>query len=58
MYPPLVLRDFRSSYSVELGIFSLHVTGAASIIGAINYISTALKGRLLRLALEQVSLFV
>ncbi|KAF0148298.1 MAG: cytochrome c oxidase subunit 1 [Ignavibacteria bacterium] len=53
-----MLRDFRRSFSVELGIFSLHVTGAASIAGAVNYISTAFVGRSLVVSLENTSLYV
>lgn len=58
VYPPLVLRDFSSSLSVEFGIFSLHVTGAASIAGAINYISRILKGRVPGYNLCGVSLYL
>ena len=58
VYPPLILRDFSSSYSVEFGILSLHVAGAASIIGAVNYLSTVLKGRSESLKLDQVSVYI
>jgi heme/copper-type cytochrome/quinol oxidase subunit 1 len=39
-------------------IFSLHVAGASSIMGGINFISTAGNIRSVGLSLERVSLFV
>ena len=37
---------------------AIHITGAASIAGSINYISTALKGRSISLVLENIPLYV
>ena len=58
MYPPLVLREYRSRFSVEFGILSLHMAGVASIAGSINYIATAVKGRSLSVGLLRVTIYV
>ena len=58
MYPPLVLRDFSSSFRVEFGIFSLHVAGVSSIAGAINYVTRSVFGRRGGVFLQNMSLYV
>ena len=58
VYPPLVLRDYSNSFSVELGIFSLHIAGVSSIAGSVNYITTGIKGHPVSLKLEHVHLYV
>ncbi len=40
MYPPLSGLESHSGPSVDLGIFSLHWSGAASIGGAVNFLVT------------------
>nr|QSS48570.1 cytochrome c oxidase subunit I [Kradibia gibbosae] len=40
VYPPLASKLFHSSPSVDFSIISLHLAGASSIMGAINFIST------------------
>nr|YP_010990605.1 cytochrome c oxidase subunit I [Suva longipenna]WOW98932.1 cytochrome c oxidase subunit I [Suva longipenna] len=40
VYPPLSSHMAHSGPSVDLTIFSLHIAGASSIMGAINFIST------------------
>lgn len=40
VYPPLSSNIYHNGYSIDLTIFSLHIAGISSIIGAINFIST------------------
>lgn len=39
MYPPL-RGEGHGRYSVDIAIFSLHIAGASSLIGAINFLTT------------------
>ena len=41
VYPPLSSVTGHSGGAVDLAIFSLHLSGAASILGAINFICSA-----------------
>jgi cytochrome c oxidase subunit 1 len=45
VYPPLSGIQSHSGGSVDLAIFSLHLAGVSSLLGAINFISTALNMR-------------
>jgi len=45
VYPPLSGVQSHSGGSVDLAIFSLHLAGISSILGAINFISTTLNMR-------------
>jgi heme/copper-type cytochrome/quinol oxidase subunit 1 len=45
VYPPLASVQAHSGPSVDLAIFSLHLAGASSILGAINFITTILNMR-------------
>jgi cytochrome c oxidase subunit 1 len=45
VYPPLSSVQAHSGPSVDLAIFSLHLAGASSILGAINFITTILNMR-------------
>lgn len=58
IYPPLASSIGHFGRSVDFAIFSLHLAGASSIIGAINFISTVLNIRSLRMTIEKVPLFV
>lgn len=58
VYPPLSLRGFRNSFSADFGILSLHVSGAASIMGSINFITTVFRCRAKSIPLRQVSLYL
>jgi len=40
VYPPLSDRKFHSGSSVDITIFSLHIAGASSILGSINFLCT------------------
>ena len=57
IYPPLSRVSSHSGPSVDLTIFSLHIAGIRSIIGAINFISTIINIRSKNLPLEKIPLF-
>ena len=57
MYPPLSSIQSHSGGSVDLAIFSLHLAGVSSLLGAINFISTALNMRTDGMLLHKMSLF-
>lgn len=40
LYPPLSSVQSHSGPSVDLAIFTLHLTGVSSLLGAINFIVT------------------
>lgn len=44
--------------SVDLAIFSLHLAGVSSILGAINFITTIINMRWAGIRLERMPLFV
>nr|YP_009726134.1 cytochrome c oxidase subunit I [Aenasius arizonensis]QHR84895.1 cytochrome c oxidase subunit 1 [Aenasius arizonensis] len=56
VYPPLSSNLSHMGPSVDLSIFSLHIAGASSIMGSINFITTILNMKLLKM--EKISLFV
>jgi len=45
VYPPLASNLAHSGGSVDLAIFSLHLAGVSSILGAINFITTVINIR-------------
>jgi cytochrome c oxidase subunit 1 len=47
-----------SGPSVDLAIFSLHIAGASSILGAINFITTIINMRAPGLSFHRLPLFV
>lgn len=57
VYPPLSAQTAHSGPSVDLTIFSLHIAGIRSIIGAINFISTIINIRTKGIRLESTPLF-
>nr|QBZ38161.1 cytochrome c oxidase subunit I [Purohita sinica] len=57
IYPPLSSYSSHSGPSVDLTIFSLHVAGMSSIMGAINFISTILNMRSKEIKLDKMPLF-
>jgi len=57
VYPPLSRVTSHSGPSVDLTIFSLHIAGVRSIIGAINFISTILNMRSKNISIEKLPLF-
>ena len=58
VYPPLAGIQSHSGGSVDLAIFSLHLAGVSSLLGAINFISTALNMRTNGMSLHKLPLFV
>nr|AEP27266.1 cytochrome c oxidase subunit I [Nilaparvata lugens] len=57
VYPPLSSVTSHSGPSVDLTIFSLHIAGVSSIMGAINFISTILNMRSKNISMEKLPLF-
>lgn len=55
VYPPLASKLFHRSQSVDFSIFSLHIAGISSIIGAVNFISTIYNIKFIRM--EKIPLF-
>lgn len=55
VYPPLSSNLSHIGPSVDLSIFSLHIAGASSIIGSINFITTILNIKLFKI--EKIPLF-
>nr|QCG69824.1 cytochrome c oxidase subunit I [Andrena hunanensis] len=57
VYPPLSSYTFHPSSSVDLTIFSLHIAGISSIMGAINFIVTILNMKNMSINYDQMPLF-
>ncbi len=55
LYPPLSTQE--PGYSTDLAIFAVHVSGASSILGSINIITTFLNMRAPGMTLHKVPLF-
>ena len=58
IYPPLSDRTFHSSPAMDLALFSLHLAGASSIMGAANFITTIFNMRAPGMTLHKMPLFV
>lgn len=58
VYPPLSSLAAHSGSSVDLAIFSLHLAGASSILGAINFITTVINIRRDEITFVRLPLFV
>nr|DAC76832.1 TPA_asm: cytochrome c oxidase subunit I [Pseudomyrmex peperi] len=58
VYPPLASNIFHSGASVDLTIFSLHIAGVSSIMGAINFISTIINMTHKNFTMDKVPLMV
>nr|QID48495.1 cytochrome c oxidase subunit I [Bolivaritettix lativertex] len=58
VYPPLAGPIAHSGASVDLAIFSLHLAGISSILGAINFITTIINMKTPSMVMEQLPLFV
>lgn len=57
IYPPLSSQLGHRTLGVEIVIFSLHIAGASSLIGSINFIRTLSNMRRKNISLERISLF-
>jgi cytochrome c oxidase subunit 1 len=58
MYPPLSSGVAHPGPSVDMAIFALHLAGASSILGALNFITTILNMRAPGMSLHKLPLFV
>jgi len=56
-YPPISWQDAPTSRAVDVAIFAVHVSGASSILGSINIITTFLNMRAPGMSLFKVPLF-
>lgn len=57
-YPPLSAATGQPSAAVDMAIFALHLAGASSILGALNFITTILNMRAPGMTLHKMPLFV
>nr|ALO70693.1 cytochrome c oxidase subunit 1 [Medon apicalis] len=58
VYPPLSSNIAHGGASVDLAIFSLHLAGISSILGAVNFITTIINMRSKGMTYERMPLFV
>jgi cytochrome c oxidase subunit 1 len=58
VYPPLSSAQAHSGPSVDLAIFALHLAGAASILGSINFITTIFNMRAPGITMHRLPLYV
>nr|ARH54040.1 cytochrome c oxidase subunit 1 [Abax parallelus] len=58
VYPPLSSNIAHSGASVDLAIFSLHLAGISSILGAVNFITTIINMRSVGMTFDRMPLFV
>lgn len=58
VYPPLSGEQAHSGPSVDMAIFSLHLSGISSILGSINFITTIYNMRLPGMTWHRLPLFV
>jgi len=58
VYPPLSSIEYHSGGNVDLAIFSLHLAGIASILGAMNFITTVINMRAPGMTMHKIPLFV
>nr|YP_010154739.1 cytochrome c oxidase subunit I [Thyreus decorus]QQX27974.1 cytochrome c oxidase subunit 1 [Thyreus decorus] len=57
LYPPLSSSLYHNSPSVDIGIFSLHMSGISSILGAMNFMVTIMLMKNFSLNYDQLNLF-
>lgn len=58
VYPPLSANVSHAGASVDLAIFSLHLAGISSILGAVNFITTIINMRSTGITFDRIPLFV
>nr|UOU85319.1 cytochrome c oxidase subunit I [Mycomya fimbriata] len=58
VYPPLSSTIAHAGASVDLAIFSLHLAGISSILGAVNFITTIINMRAPGIQFDRMPLFV
>ena len=58
VYPPLSSMTGHNGPSVDMAIFALHLAGASSVLGAVNFITTIFNMRAPGMTLHKMPLFV
>ena len=58
VYPPLSNADYHPGAAVDFGILSLHLAGASSVLGAVNFIVTIFNMRAPGMTMHRIPLFV
>ncbi|HWX47371.1 MAG TPA: cytochrome c oxidase subunit I [Roseomonas sp.] len=58
LYPPLSNVTYQSGIGTDMALFSLHLAGASSILGAANFITTIFNMRAPGMTLHKMPLFV
>ncbi|HEX6979197.1 MAG TPA: cbb3-type cytochrome c oxidase subunit I, partial [Alphaproteobacteria bacterium] len=58
VYPPLSAGQFHPGVSMDMAILSLHLAGASSIMGSINFITTIFNMRAPGMTMHRMPLFV
>ncbi|MBW8269593.1 cytochrome c oxidase subunit I [Caldovatus aquaticus] len=58
IYPPLSSGQYHPSPAMDMALFSLHLAGASSILGAANFITTIFNMRAPGMTLHKMPLFV
>ncbi|HEY0838350.1 MAG TPA: cytochrome c oxidase subunit I [Azospirillum sp.] len=58
VYPPLSSATGHNGPSVDMAIFALHLAGASSVLGAVNFITTIFNMRAPGMTLHKMPLFV
>jgi heme/copper-type cytochrome/quinol oxidase subunit 1 len=58
LYPPLSSGQYQTGPAMDLQLFSLHLAGASSILGAANFITTIFNMRAPGMTLHRMPLFV
>ncbi|EFH09846.1 cytochrome c oxidase subunit I [Teichococcus cervicalis] len=58
LYPPLSNSTYQSGMGLDMALFSLHLAGASSILGAANFITTIFNMRAPGMTLHKMPLFV
>ncbi|KAN0015720.1 hypothetical protein ACTFIU_000003 [Dictyostelium citrinum] len=52
------MMEYHPGHAVDVGILSLHIAGASSLVGAINFLTTVFNMKIAGLKWSKVSLFV
>jgi len=58
IYPPLSDATYHPGISMDMALFSLHLAGASSLLGAVNFITTILNMRAPGMTMHKMPLFV
>ncbi|MBR0664482.1 cytochrome c oxidase subunit I [Roseomonas hellenica] len=58
LYPPLSTNTYHAELAMDLQLFSLHLSGASSLLAAVNFITTILNMRAPGMTMHKMPLFV